>query len=180
MLAVMVQVCSGALFWIWCGWGMQWQRSGSVCGLGSCMGSAAWARRASIGRKAAQVSLSFKPSVTGLIHFPRRLTRGKLYKVRERERFRRRRSKSSCFALPLCLAICISYILKANIVCLRRAQMATKAGVEKAGVEAEAPQVHRIRITLTSKNVKNLEKGKRSAKAAADSQLMSCSLVTPA
>lgn len=37
--------------------------------------------------------------------------------------------------------------------------MATKPGVEKAGVEAEAPQVHRIRITLTSKNVKNLEKG---------------------
>eukprot|EP00889_Picochlorum_renovo_P001838 jgi/Picre1/28868/NNA_004264.t1 len=30
----------------------------------------------------------------------------------------------------------------------------TKPGVE----EAEAPQVHRIRITLTSKNVKNLEK----------------------
>lgn len=38
-------------------------------------------------------------------------------------------------------------------------QMATKPGVEKVGVEAEAPQVHRIRITLTSKNVKNLEKG---------------------
>ncbi|PNH01058.1 40S ribosomal protein S20-2 [Tetrabaena socialis] len=36
--------------------------------------------------------------------------------------------------------------------------MASKPGVEKAGVEAEAPQVHRIRITLTSKNVKNLEK----------------------
>lgn len=30
--------------------------------------------------------------------------------------------------------------------------------VKKAGVEEEAPQVHRIRITLTSKNVKNLEK----------------------
>ena len=30
---------------------------------------------------------------------------------------------------------------------------------EKTGVEAEAPQTHRIRITLTSKNVKNLEKG---------------------
>uniref|UniRef100_A0A7S0WYF4 Small ribosomal subunit protein uS10 domain-containing protein n=1 Tax=Chlamydomonas leiostraca TaxID=1034604 RepID=A0A7S0WYF4_9CHLO len=28
----------------------------------------------------------------------------------------------------------------------------------KAGVEEDAPQVHRIRITLTSKNVKNLEK----------------------
>lgn len=30
--------------------------------------------------------------------------------------------------------------------------------IKKAGVEEEAPQVHRIRITLTSKNVKNLEK----------------------
>lgn len=30
--------------------------------------------------------------------------------------------------------------------------------VKKAGVEEDAPQVHRIRITLTSKNVKNLEK----------------------
>jgi small subunit ribosomal protein S20e len=37
--------------------------------------------------------------------------------------------------------------------------MATKA-VGKAGLEENAPQVHRIRITLTSKNVKNLEKGK--------------------
>lgn len=36
--------------------------------------------------------------------------------------------------------------------------MATKP-VGKAGVEEEAPAVHRIRITLTSKNVKNLEKG---------------------
>ncbi|KIZ06973.1 40S ribosomal protein S20-1 [Monoraphidium neglectum] len=33
-----------------------------------------------------------------------------------------------------------------------------KPGVEKAGVEAEVAQVHRIRITLTSRNVKNLEK----------------------
>jgi hypothetical protein len=37
--------------------------------------------------------------------------------------------------------------------------MATKPA--KAGVEADAPQEHRIRITLTSKNVKNLEKGAR-------------------
>jgi hypothetical protein len=36
-------------------------------------------------------------------------------------------------------------------------QMATKP-VQKDGLE-EAPAVHRIRITLTSKNVKNLEKG---------------------
>jgi small subunit ribosomal protein S20e len=36
--------------------------------------------------------------------------------------------------------------------------MATKpAG--KPGLEEDLPQVHRIRITLTSKNVKNLEKG---------------------
>ncbi|MEW5305917.1 MAG: hypothetical protein WDW38_009846 [Sanguina aurantia] len=34
--------------------------------------------------------------------------------------------------------------------------MATIA--KKVGVEDDAPQVHRIRITLTSKNVKNLEK----------------------
>lgn len=38
-------------------------------------------------------------------------------------------------------------------------QMATKP-VDKPGLEAgEAPQEHRIRITLTSKNVKALEKG---------------------
>lgn len=37
--------------------------------------------------------------------------------------------------------------------------MATKP-VGKAGLEGEGPQVHRIRITLTSKNVKNLEKGR--------------------
>lgn len=36
--------------------------------------------------------------------------------------------------------------------------MATKP-VSKPGVEDDAPQVHRIRITLTSKNVKSLEKG---------------------
>mmetsp|Transcript_14556 Transcript_14556/g.31709 ORF Transcript_14556/g.31709 Transcript_14556/m.31709 type:complete len:121 (+) Transcript_14556:88-450(+) len=35
--------------------------------------------------------------------------------------------------------------------------MATKPA-QKAGVEEEGPAVHRIRITLTSKNVKNLEK----------------------
>lgn len=38
-----------------------------------------------------------------------------------------------------------------------------KPGVEKAGVEAEVAQVHRIRITLTSRNVKNLEKGEHHA-----------------
>ncbi len=40
-------------------------------------------------------------------------------------------------------------------------QMATpgKPAVGKPGLEEEAPQVHRIRITLTSKHVKNLEKG---------------------
>jgi hypothetical protein len=42
-----------------------------------------------------------------------------------------------------------------------------KPGVEKAGVEAEVQQVHRIRITLTSRNVKNLEKGERKAARAA-------------
>ena len=35
--------------------------------------------------------------------------------------------------------------------------MATKP-VSKPGVEEDLPQVHRIRITLTSRNVKNLEK----------------------
>uniref|UniRef100_A0A061SJL4 Small subunit ribosomal protein S20e n=1 Tax=Tetraselmis sp. GSL018 TaxID=582737 RepID=A0A061SJL4_9CHLO len=35
--------------------------------------------------------------------------------------------------------------------------MATKAPV-KPGAEEEGPQVHRIRMTLTSRNVKNLEK----------------------
>eukprot|EP00798_Chlamydomonas_sp_ICE-L_P014913 gene14913-20965_t len=35
--------------------------------------------------------------------------------------------------------------------------MASKPAT-KTGVEEEGPQVHRIRITLTSKNVKNLEK----------------------
>jgi small subunit ribosomal protein S20e len=33
-----------------------------------------------------------------------------------------------------------------------------KPGVEKPGLEAEVQQVHHIRITLTSRNVKNLEK----------------------
>lgn len=31
--------------------------------------------------------------------------------------------------------------------------------VEKAGLEGQGAALHRIRITLTSKNVKNLEKG---------------------
>lgn len=38
-------------------------------------------------------------------------------------------------------------------------QMATKPAAGKPGVEENLPQVHRIRITLTSRNVKNLEKG---------------------
>lgn len=38
-------------------------------------------------------------------------------------------------------------------------QMATKPAAGKPGLEEELPQVHRIRITLTSKNVKALEKG---------------------
>jgi ribosomal protein S10 len=40
------------------------------------------------------------------------------------------------------------------------AQMATKP-VGKPGLEEEVAQVHRIRITLTSKNVKALEKGEQ-------------------
>jgi small subunit ribosomal protein S20e len=36
---------------------------------------------------------------------------------------------------------------------------AYKPPVGKAGQEEEVSQVHRIRITLTSRNVKNLEKG---------------------
>ncbi|GBF93448.1 ribosomal protein S1 [Raphidocelis subcapitata] len=40
----------------------------------------------------------------------------------------------------------------------KMAAAVAKPGVEKAGVETEAAQVHRIRITLTSRNVKNLEK----------------------
>jgi hypothetical protein len=40
-------------------------------------------------------------------------------------------------------------------------QMAAAAKVAgKVGVEEESAPVHRIRITLTSKNVQNLEKGK--------------------
>jgi hypothetical protein len=39
--------------------------------------------------------------------------------------------------------------------------MATKPA--KTGVEEDRPQEHRIRITLTSKNVKNLEKGEKRA-----------------
>lgn len=41
-------------------------------------------------------------------------------------------------------------------------QMATKP-VSKPGLEEEVAQVHRIRITLTSKNVKALEKGEQQA-----------------
>jgi hypothetical protein len=41
-------------------------------------------------------------------------------------------------------------------------QMATKP-VAKPGLEEEVAQVHRIRITLTSKNVKALEKGEQQA-----------------
>jgi small subunit ribosomal protein S20e len=33
------------------------------------------------------------------------------------------------------------------------------SALKKPGQEEEGPQVHRIRITLTSRNVKNLEKG---------------------
>jgi hypothetical protein len=38
-------------------------------------------------------------------------------------------------------------------------QMAATKPAGKPGVEEDLPQVHRIRITLTSRNVKNLEKG---------------------
>jgi hypothetical protein len=44
----------------------------------------------------------------------------------------------------------------------RRTQMAAvakPAAAGKPGLEEELPQVHRIRITLTSRNVKSLEKG---------------------
>lgn len=37
--------------------------------------------------------------------------------------------------------------------------MATKTMASKVGVEEGAASIHHIRITLTSKNVKNLEKG---------------------
>lgn len=62
--------------------------------------------------------------------------------------------------------------------------MATKP-VAKQGVEEEGPQVHRIRITLTSKNVKNLEKGEapassRPAGAAPTRHLLACTRITPA
>jgi hypothetical protein len=40
--------------------------------------------------------------------------------------------------------------------------MATKP-VAKPGLEEEVAQIHRIRITLTSKNVKALEKGELQA-----------------
>lgn len=42
--------------------------------------------------------------------------------------------------------------------CCRMAALPIKPG--KVGVEEAIEQVHRIRITLSSKNVKNLEKGK--------------------
>jgi hypothetical protein len=47
--------------------------------------------------------------------------------------------------------------------------MATKP--VKTGVEEEGPAVHRIRITLTSKNVKNLEKGERTVFKAVFAQI---------
>lgn len=37
---------------------------------------------------------------------------------------------------------------------------AVKPAAGKPGLEEEGGQIHRIRITLTSRNVKNLEKGK--------------------
>ena len=40
------------------------------------------------------------------------------------------------------------------------------SALQKAGVEEDAASSHRIRITLTSRNVKNLEKGE---------QLLDCS-----
>ena len=40
-------------------------------------------------------------------------------------------------------------------------QMAATKPAGKPGLEEEMPQVHRIRITLTSRNVKNLEKGEQ-------------------
>ena len=50
--------------------------------------------------------------------------------------------------------------------------MATKPAAGKPGVEEELPQVHRIRITLTSRNVKNLEKVSADlVKGAKDKQL---------
>jgi small subunit ribosomal protein S20e len=39
------------------------------------------------------------------------------------------------------------------------AAVAKPAAAGKPGLEEELPQVHRIRITLTSRNVKSLEKG---------------------
>ena len=36
---------------------------------------------------------------------------------------------------------------------------AMKPAAGKPGLEEEGSQIHRIRITLTSRNVKNLEKG---------------------
>ena len=53
-------------------------------------------------------------------------------------------------------------------------QMATKPVAGKEGVEAEGPAVHRIRITLTSKNVKNLEKGEKSIQRSFQRTLLSC------
>lgn len=47
-----------------------------------------------------------------------------------------------------------------NLFCCRMAALPIKPG--KVGVEETIEQVHRIRITLSSKNVKNLEKGKSS------------------
>jgi hypothetical protein len=61
-------------------------------------------------------------------------------------------------ALSVCLTCCVTAVPAAA------AQMATKP-VSKPGLEEEVAQVHRIRITLTSKNVKALEKGEQHARS---------------
>ncbi len=47
-----------------------------------------------------------------------------------------------------------------ELILLCVSQMAAiKPAAGKPGLEEEGSQIHRIRITLTSRNVKNLEKG---------------------
>lgn len=51
----------------------------------------------------------------------------------------------------------------------------TKKDIDQAGVAAESEKVHRIRITLTSRNVKNLEKVCSDLKAKATDQKLAVS-----
>ncbi len=70
-----------------------------------------------------------------------------------------------CFSAPAAFGLLLQPAF-APVICYPVGpQMAgiVKPGAGKPGAEEDAPQEHRIRITLTSKNVKNLEKGASSS-----------------